>query len=114
MNRRGWSQSDLARAGGFNRATISLILSEDRSPGPEVCTGIAKAFKIPPESVFRIAGLLPPEPEYDAGFEEWKYLLSQLSVREREELYEIAMLKLERQEREGQRRAGAAPAEGPA
>ncbi len=44
---------------GISRAAVSLILSEDRQPGPEVCVALAKALGYAPEDVFRIAGLLP-------------------------------------------------------
>ena len=94
LNKRGWRPATLARRAGVGNDVISRILNRERGIGPEVCIGIAKAFKLPPETVFRIAGLLPPETAEDEGFEEWKYLLSQLSVREREELYECEDPKL--------------------
>jgi transcriptional regulator with XRE-family HTH domain len=60
MNARGWSQSELARVAGVTRSAINGIVTGTRGPGKDLCMGIAHAFKIPPEDVFRVAGLLPP------------------------------------------------------
>ena len=49
--------------------------------------------------------MLPPDPDTDPGFEEWVYLLSKLPERERDELLQIARLKLERQEAEENKKA---------
>jgi len=37
-----------------------LVMTESRRPGPDFCTGVARALSLPPERVFRKAGLLPP------------------------------------------------------
>jgi transcriptional regulator with XRE-family HTH domain len=62
LDKRGWRQSDLARRAGLSEATLSRILNGSRKAGPETCVGIAAALEVPPEHVFRIAGLLPPLP----------------------------------------------------
>ena len=104
LDKRNWSASDLARAAGVGRSSISMVLNQNRGIGPELCLAIARALKYPPKVVFEAAGLLPPEPDIDAGFEEWAYMLSQLPERDRDELLQIARLKLERQEKEEQER----------
>lgn len=63
MNRRKWSQSDLARESGLSQSQISRVVSGLRPPGNEFCNAIAKAFGIPPHQVFVMAGLMPPDPE---------------------------------------------------
>jgi transcriptional regulator with XRE-family HTH domain len=65
MEQRRWQKSDLSRASGISHSAISLVLSGDRGIGPDFCNGIARAFRIPPEEVFRRAGILPPLPEED-------------------------------------------------
>lgn len=60
MNSRGWSNSELARRAGVVPSTISLLVTGKSNPGEDLCTGIARAFRITPEEVFRRAGLLPP------------------------------------------------------
>lgn len=60
INTRGWTSNELARRAELSSGAISLVLSGQRSPGPDFCLGIARALRIPPERVFRQAGLLPP------------------------------------------------------
>jgi len=59
LENRGWSQAKLAKIAGVSRTAISDAISEKNPPGFEVCIAIAKAFKLPPEEVMRIAKLLP-------------------------------------------------------
>lgn len=37
-----------------------MVMTEQRNPGPDFCNNIARALNVPPERVFRLAGLLPP------------------------------------------------------
>ena len=60
MNKRGWSQSDCARAAGLNRAVINKLLNGRCRPQPTTLMAIAGAFRIPVETAYRAAGLLPP------------------------------------------------------
>ncbi|MEW5829096.1 MAG: helix-turn-helix transcriptional regulator [Chloroflexota bacterium] len=59
MNKRQWSQSDLARAADLSRAVINKLLNEKTYPRPTTLAAIARAFKIPTETAYRAAGLLP-------------------------------------------------------
>ena len=59
---REWRPADLAHRGGTRDATVSRILHGSRKAGPEVCVAIVTALDVPPERVFRIAGILPPLP----------------------------------------------------
>jgi len=60
LEEKGWSQSTLARAAGVSPAAISDALSGRRGVGKSLATKIARALRLPPEEVFRIAGILPP------------------------------------------------------
>jgi len=40
---------------------INAIINNQANPGLESCQGIARAFKMPLEDVFRMAGILPPK-----------------------------------------------------
>jgi len=62
MNRRGWNNSELARRAGIGPSGISMIINEQRAPGVDFCRAVARALGLPPETVFRQAGLLPPDP----------------------------------------------------
>ncbi len=102
LNKRGWNQNQLAKRAGLASGTISNIISGSKGMGIDTAKAIAKALRVNPKIVLEAAGLLPAEPETDAGFEEWAYMLSQLPERDREELLQIARLKLDRQEKEEQ------------
>jgi transcriptional regulator with XRE-family HTH domain len=78
LNEKDWSQSDLARAAHIGRSSISEVLSGRRQVGRELATSIANALKLPPEQVFRAAGILPPEND-DPWADEMSHKLTQLS-----------------------------------
>lgn len=61
LQQRGWSQSEAARRGEMSSQMINAIINGQANPGLESCQGIARAFKLPLEDVFRIAGILPPK-----------------------------------------------------
>jgi transcriptional regulator with XRE-family HTH domain len=65
MDKHGWSQSDCARACDLNRAVINKLLNAKCKPQPATLVAIARGFKIPVETAYRAAGLLPPIPDGD-------------------------------------------------
>jgi transcriptional regulator with XRE-family HTH domain len=65
MDKRGWSQSHCARAADLNRAVINKLLNGKCKPQPATLIAIARAFKIPIETAYRAAGLLPPSMDLD-------------------------------------------------
>ena len=78
MQAKGWSQSDLARHAGVTRTAISDVLSGRRKAGNELCTAIALALQIPPEEVFRAAGILKTKSD-DPWADKMAYRISQLT-----------------------------------
>jgi len=101
MNKRGWSQADLAREAGLNRQVISTYVNRQREkPDSNVLIAIARAFNLPPEIVFRRAGLLPPKPPDTEYGEELLYLLSQLSPQEQAEILDYIRFKASKKEPE--------------
>ena len=78
LENKGWSQADLARAAKVSRSAISEIISGQRQIGKRTATSLAEALKLPPEQVFRAAGILPPEND-DPWVEEMAHKFSQLS-----------------------------------
>lgn len=103
---RSWSQADLARRSKITTASISRIMTGDRKPGPDVCLAIAEAFKIPPESVFRAAGLLPPVPEEELTLDEINHKLSLLPEEARQEVLDFIDIKLNRIQRVNEKSYG--------
>ena len=107
------SQADLARVSGLSAQAISNYFNGNvKRPDPEALIAIAKGLGLQPETVFRAAGLLPPEREAVHGMAELREVYSLLPESDRQELLEIARLKLERQEARKKRRPVARPAEG--
>lgn len=70
------SQSELSKISGLSRGTLSNIISGARGRGHESLTAIAKALRIPPEQVFRHAGLLPQLQNTDDWVEEMNYKIT--------------------------------------
>lgn len=103
MEKREWTQSDLAHKAEVNRQVIWTYVNRKRTkPDEDVLTAIAKAFKMPPETVFRAAGLLPPGS--NTATEEISHIYTKLNSGNREDLLDYARLRLEKQERD--KRAG--------
>ena len=98
MQKRNWRPAELAHAAGLYSATLSRILNGDRQPGPDVCLAIAKAFELPPESVFRMAGLLPmlPGPDRDPMLQEIYDLVRNMNAEERQEILEYTLFRYRR------------------
>lgn len=62
LEKRGWTNSELARRAGVVPSTVSMILSNQKQPGLDFCVGVARALGELPETILRRAGLLPPLP----------------------------------------------------
>lgn len=115
MNERGWSQADLARSSGLTRQAISNYVNAVRTaPDAEACVALARAFKLPPEHVLRVAGYLPPEPDQDRppGLLEMIEIFRNATPEEQEEMIAYARWRVERareeRERAKKRRPGTA------
>jgi len=83
---RKWGVPDLARAAHVTRGAIGNVLRGERGPGTELCTAIARAFKLPPEVVFRKAGILPPVPKENIKVEELNEIARHLKETELDDL----------------------------
>ncbi len=90
LQNRGWNQAELARRSGITTAQVSRVMTGEQHPGPEVGRKIARALRIPPEEVFRRAGLLPPAQKQPEGTEELVYHYACLSEDDRKRLLVIA------------------------
>jgi len=84
LSSRGWSNSEVARRSGLAPSTISMVLSGTANPGWDFCKKVADALKIPPEAVFRKAGLLPARPDGSELIEELLHYFGQLSPEDQE------------------------------
>lgn len=86
ISNRGWSQADLAKHAGMNRQAVNKLINGERNPGPDSCQAIALAFKLPPEFVFRKAGLLPHSNNIDERVERINHKISQLPQDDQERI----------------------------
>lgn len=95
----GLSYSELGRRGGISHARISQVVSGDK-PGAEFCLAIARALGERPETVMRLAGLLPslPGPEDARSLKELLEITQQLTLRDRQDVLEYATWRYHRQQ----------------
>ena len=100
LNKRGWSQADLARASRLSTAVISNLINNKRNPGKTTCSAIAHAFRVPKEEVYRAAGLLDEIIARDKVMEILAYRASLLDARQLDELLKYADFIRERDRRE--------------
>lgn len=66
LDKRDWSQADLAYSAGISRAVVNKLLNRKTYPQPDTLQAIARAFKLPVVTVYRAAGLLPKETETES------------------------------------------------
>lgn len=83
LESREWSQVDLSRKSGVSQAQITRVLSGERGIGEKALSAIASALKLPPEHVFRMAGLLPPKENADEWVEEMNHKMGLLNPAKR-------------------------------
>ena len=83
LDKRGWSQSDCARACDLNRAVINKLLNGKCRPQPVTLIAIAKGLRIPVEVAYRAAGLLPPSSDGDDATQEVIHLFKSLQSAQR-------------------------------
>lgn len=102
MDKRGWSQSDCARASDLNRAVINKLLNGKCKPQPATLIALAHGFKIPVEAAYRAAGLLPPHQDLDDEVQEIIYIFNSLRSPQRKATA-IMLLKALAAEEENQR-----------
>lgn len=96
--KRDWSAADLARKSGISPTHISKVFSEQRKPGNDFLTGLARAFNYPPEFVYRMAGVLPPATEA-TNMGEIEHLFVQLPAAKREEYTRLLRFWVEEEKR---------------
>jgi transcriptional regulator with XRE-family HTH domain len=107
MDKRGWSQSDLARAAELNRAVINKLLNGKSHPHPSTLEAISRALKVPLEIIYRAAGFLPADSDNDDVTEEAMYIFKSIQNSQRRATA-IALLKALIMEEEKEQRSAKA------
>lgn len=110
-----WSQAQLARKAKVSRQVIYNYINLPReNPDKDMLASIARALDLPPETVFRAAGLLPELPSIDQARQEIVlHKFSELSAEEQEQVIEYIDFIKRRQKSptSKQNREGVAPPE---
>jgi len=97
LNKRDWSQADMARISDMKSSHISRLINGDRNPGKKTCRQIARAFKIPQQEVFIHAGQIDPPHNYDPEINRIIHKISELKPEYRIEVEDLIDVKLKRQ-----------------
>lgn len=95
---RGWTDYRLAMEAKINPSVLSRARNDGVLPKWDACMAISNALNISPITVFRNAGLLPPGND-EISFEDWQYLLVQMTPDERDEVMQIVTMKIERRKK---------------
>lgn len=107
LDEKGWSQSELARRAGLGtekRAMISGYLSRKRvRPEEDTLQAIAKAFGLPPEIVYRAAGIKLSIPDVDETVEKILHETQDLTNIEKEEVLAFIRMKKNFRKKNGYR-----------
>jgi len=90
LEKRDWSQADLARLSKISPTQIGRILLRERNAGTDALIAIADALNLPPEEVLRAAGVLPPKSERTEKIEKIHHIFDQLPPEEQDKLIEYA------------------------
>jgi transcriptional regulator with XRE-family HTH domain len=95
MQQHNWSQSVLAKKAGLGRSVINRAITQFKyAPKPETCVSIATALGKSPVTVFRIAGILPPDTENVPELEDFKNELAKVAPDIRQELLETVRVRV--------------------
>jgi transcriptional regulator with XRE-family HTH domain len=100
LKERDWTQAELSRRSGVSTPQITRVLSGERGLGEQSIKGIAQALQLPPEVVFRAAGLLPQVTEKHSKMNELDHLATQLEGDNLQDLIDYAKMRLKKQEDE--------------
>ena len=60
LEKRHWSQRELARQSGISQALVWQVLAGDVTPSADFCIKVAQGLNEPPEKLLRLAQILPP------------------------------------------------------
>lgn len=97
---RGWTQSDLGRKSGKDRAVINKIESGGALPAVETFVALAEALNVSPLLLLRQAGLLQNGNSDQVKLDDWENLLTKMTPEDEAELRQIAELKIERRKKD--------------
>lgn len=96
MDARRWRPVDLARASGVTLNQVVLVMKQQRRAGDRFLRGVASAFQMPQETVFRLSGMLNDQPldnvKDDEAVRKVRKLLASMDTVEREKAIRLLEL----------------------
>lgn len=96
IENREWRPTDLARKSNLSDATIGRILKNERQPDIETLFSLATALNISPMNMIRTAFVFPKsENEADVSWDDWKFLISQLTKQEEKNIKQMTEVTIE-------------------
>lgn len=100
LKQRDWIPATLANKANIDAGNLSRVMSGQRTASPDMCNSIAKVLGLPPEHVFRKAGLLPdlPIPEGDENWKELYDYFKRLKPSERKMVLDFAVWRFRNQD----------------
>ena len=93
----GLNDYQLSLRAGISNSVLSKARSGTQPIGYEACYAIADSLGERPETVMRLAGLLPKEPGWSSEHAEWNDLFDKLNEENREELLALGKVKAKRE-----------------
>jgi transcriptional regulator with XRE-family HTH domain len=76
---RGWSQTKLANLAGVSKGSVSNYASDKvTTPDEDTLIKIGRVLNLSPETILRVAGLLPPKKDIDPITAQIIHLVSQM------------------------------------
>jgi len=102
MDETGASQADIARKTKRTTGAISLVMSGQRKPSPDLLVDIAKALGKPPELALQLAGLLPSPSSDNEKAQELAHLVNEMPDTALDDVLEFARHRLELAEKRGE------------
>jgi transcriptional regulator with XRE-family HTH domain len=93
------SERELCRRAGLSHSVISKARSGIQPIGYEACIAIAGPLNEQPETVLRLAGHLPKQPDWNPKLDRLLGLFNRLSDDEQEEELETLQVRVERRKR---------------
>jgi transcriptional regulator with XRE-family HTH domain len=95
----GPSERKFAEKVGIAPSVISKARTNVQPISWDACKAIADFIGVPPEKVFRLAGLLPQPLDWQPEFDEWMGVFQDLSDDDKAELLTIARMKRQRKQK---------------
>jgi transcriptional regulator with XRE-family HTH domain len=89
MNKRGMTQSRLAKESGLTQGSISNIISGRRGRSDKSLSQIARALKLPQEHVFTVAGILKEKKGADPDIDLIMHHVKDLDQHDRDAVLEF-------------------------